>query len=204
MECSNASTPCPFTSHARTNHASWGRSSSVAPETPTRYHNSQYVRHSQATSEFKDTSPTASICRQVASQAWRVHSVGPETVLGNLTAGAANLLLCEAEELAELDEDPEAAMEMDEDAGGNVLAHSQESPTQSYLRRQTYAHLRRPVEGFMPGKLIWPRPSPSRRAIISPRYPLLAKSPHENVSQGPVQRGPQTGEQHKVHTRCIY
>jgi len=138
----------------------------------------------------------------VASQAWRVHSVGPETVSGNLTAGAANLLLREAEELAELDEDPEAAMEMDEDAGGNVLAHSQESPTQSYLRRQTYAHLCRRVEGFIPGKLVWPRPSPSRRAIISPRYPLLAKSPHENVSQGPAQREPLTGEQHKIlHSR---
>src|SRR5882724_8292337 len=132
MECNDASTPRPFTSHVRTNHASWGRSSSVAPETPTRYHNSQYVRHrSQATSEFEKTSPMALIRRPVASQARRVHLVGPETVSGNLTAGAANLLLREAEELAELDEDPEADMELDGDAGGNVLAHSQESPTQS-------------------------------------------------------------------------
>jgi hypothetical protein len=177
MEHSDIATPRPVDVRASTIASVRGRSSSVAPETPTRYHNSQYGSNSKSHLQV--------------SEVLRAHSVGPETVSQNLTPGAAGLLLREAEglsqlheaeELTELEDDPEAAEDMDDTT--NTVLHGPGSPTESYLLRQkTMRSLkggaRLPTGTSTSRTLLWPRPLRSQRAIISPKHPSIIEGSHE-------------------------
>jgi len=114
------------------------------------------------------------------------HSVVPEEVSQNLSVATGNQLL--QEELAEMEDDPEADVETGLPDMQSIEA-CPGSPTESYLLRKSVRCTLGAEAGHAAGQpmaqLLWPTAVKPRRAITPPKYPSALEDSDEDIGRRP-------------------